>query len=149
MKLSLKSRYGMKAIYELAQNYGSGPLSIKVISEKQAIPASFLEQLMAKLRRGGLIRSVRGPGGGYVLNRAPSQINVGEVVRALEGPIFISACTNGDRWGKCSQIENCGSRFVWYKLKQKIEEVLDNTTLEDISKMTQRERRGDLEKNLF
>ncbi|MCL6581714.1 MAG: Rrf2 family transcriptional regulator, partial [Firmicutes bacterium] len=86
MRLSTRSEYGVIACCELARHHGEGPLPLKAVAEEQGIPEAYLEQLVAALRRAGLVRSVRGAQGGYVLSRSPEKITVGDVVRVLEGP---------------------------------------------------------------
>ena len=85
MKLSTNGRYGLRAIIDLAEYEGVGPVSISSISERQDISERYLEQLMAKMKKAGLVKSVRGAGGGYILARKASEISVGDVLRALEG----------------------------------------------------------------
>ena len=92
MKLSTKGRYGVKAMVDLAINYGEQPISIKSISERQNISEYYLEQLFSSLRKAKLIKSVRGAQGGYILNRAPEEITIYDVINVLEGPIEISDC---------------------------------------------------------
>lgn len=87
MRLSTKVRYGVKALFELAMHEGAAPVSLKLIAERQGLSEHYLEQLAAPLRRSGLINSVRGAQGGYILSRPASEISVGDVIRSLEGPI--------------------------------------------------------------
>lgn len=117
MKLSTKGRYGLKAMYDLALNYGDEPVSLKSIAERQGISENYLEQLMANLRKAGLVRSIRGAYGGYLLSREPSKITVGDVLRALEGPIGLVDCVLEQDAVKCLKYENCITRTVWEKNK--------------------------------
>jgi len=87
MRFSLQVQYAICGAFDLAYNGGGRPVQIRVISERQAIPARYLEQIFQRLRRAGLIRSKRGPGGGYALARAPEQISLREIIEALEGPL--------------------------------------------------------------
>jgi Rrf2 family transcriptional regulator, iron-sulfur cluster assembly transcription factor len=87
MRFSLQIQYAICGCFDLAYNGGGAPVQIRVISERQAIPARYLEQIFQRLRRAGLIRSKRGPGGGYTLARASSEINLREIIEALEGPL--------------------------------------------------------------
>ena len=89
MKLSTKGRYGVKAMVDLAINYGEEPVSIKSISERQSISEYYLEQLFSTLRRAELIKSIRGAQGGYILNRSPEQITIHQIIEVLEGPTFL------------------------------------------------------------
>ncbi|WP_027307990.1 Rrf2 family transcriptional regulator [Caloramator sp. ALD01] len=130
MKLSTRGRYGVKAMFELALNYGSEPLSIKTISEKQNISEYYLEQLFGSLRKAGLIKSIRGAQGGYVLSRPPSEITVGDILDVLEGPIEISECIDDE--DNCSRIEYCATRLLWIKIRDSVNQVTHSITLEDM-----------------
>lgn len=129
MKLSTKGRYGVKAMVDLAINYGVQPISIKSISERQHISEYYLEQLFSTLRKSGLIKSIRGARGGYVLNRIPEEITVAEVMYVLEGPIEISDCLEN---GSCNNIESCATRLLWERVKNSLDNVLKSTTLSDM-----------------
>ena len=129
MKLSTKGRYGVKAMVDLAINYGEQPVSIKSISERQNISEYYLEQLFSSLRRAKLIKSVRGAQGGYILNRAPEEITIQDVLDVLEGPIEVSNCLED---GACNNIDCCATRLLWKKLKNSIDSVTSSITLQDI-----------------
>ena len=92
MKLSTRARYGIHAMYDLAQNYGAQPRPIKAVAEAQAIPEAYLEQLLCTLRRAGLVVSARGAQGGYMLSRPPGEITVGDILRALAGGLTLLDC---------------------------------------------------------
>lgn len=134
MRLSTAAgRYGIRAMYDLALSYGKGPVAGKVISERQNVALPFLEQLMTRLRRSGLVRSVRGPQGGYLLARNPSSIKIGEIISSLEGPIEISHCmANASDRVDCERAERCVSRILSKKLDAHIKMALDSMTLEDL-----------------
>lgn len=129
MKLSTKGRYGVKAMVDLAIHYGEAPISIKTISQRQNISEYYLEQLFSPLRKANLIKSIRGAQGGYILNKAPSEIKVSEVMFVLEGPIEIADCIEGS---ECNNIDCCATRLLWEKIKNSIDEVMENITLQDI-----------------
>lgn len=129
MILSTKGRYGLKAIFELALNYGLGPVSLKKISEKYDISESYLEQLFAKLKKSGFIDTVRGPQGGYFLAKEPKEITVGMVLRTLEGEITTSECINKE---VCSRESICATRVIFEKIENSINEVIDGITLADM-----------------
>ncbi|HEY8803813.1 MAG TPA: RrF2 family transcriptional regulator [Clostridium sp.] len=129
MKLSTKGRYGVKAMVDLAINYGEQPVSIKSISERQSISEYYLEQLFSALRRAKLIKSVRGSQGGYILNRKPEEITVYDVINVLEGPIEISNCIDD---GACNNIDCCATRLLWKKIKNSIDSVTSSINLKDI-----------------
>lgn len=129
MKLSTKGRYGVKAMVDLAINYGDEPVSIKSISERQSISEYYLEQLFSTLRRAELIKSIRGAQGGYILNRAPEEITIHEVIEVLEGPIEVSNCLEDEA---CNNIDCCATRLLWRKIKDSIDSVTSSITLKDI-----------------
>lgn len=129
MILSTKGRYGLKAIFELSMNYGSGPISLKKISEKYDISENYLEQLFAKLKKQGYIETVRGPQGGYLLSLKPEEITVGMVLRTLEGDITPSQCLVGE---VCSRESICTTRIIFEKIEKSINNVIDNITLADM-----------------
>lgn len=129
MKLSTKGRYGVKAMVDLAIHYGNSPVSIKTISERQSISEYYLEQLFSPLRKAELIKSIRGARGGYVLNREPKDITVADVMNVLEGPVEIAECIEST---ECNNIDFCATRLLWEKIKNSIDEVMENITLQDI-----------------
>jgi len=132
LKLSTKGKYGLKAMYDLALNYGEEPISLKSIAQRQEISEYYLEQLMAILKKAGLVRSIRGAYGGYVLARKPSEITVGDVLRALEGPIGLVDCVMEHDAVKCLKFENCITRIVWEKINESIIKTIDSITLLDM-----------------
>lgn len=129
MKLSTKGRYGVKAMVELAINYGATPTSIKTIAIRQNISECYLEQLFAPLRKAKLINSIRGAQGGYVLNKEPKNITVAEIIYILEGPIEIADCIEG---ATCDNVDLCATRLLWEKIKNSIDDVMKSITLQDI-----------------
>ena len=129
MKLSTKGRYGVKAMVELAINYGNVPLSIKTISGRQNISEYYLEQLFSPLRKADLIKSIRGAQGGYVLSREPKDITVADIMYVLEGPIEVADCIDGVA---CDNVDCCATRLLWEKIKNSIDDVLTSVTLQDI-----------------
>lgn len=139
MKLSTKGKYGVRAVYEVARHFGRGPITIKEISERQGISISYLEQILHKLGKAGLIESVRGPAGGYLLARKPSELTIGDIVRVLEGPIALSHCLEPGESGDCCQTDDCVARMVWAKVGAKIEEALDSISFDDLLQQHQKE----------
>jgi Rrf2 family cysteine metabolism transcriptional repressor len=133
MKVSSRAHYGLRAMTELSKAYGSGPLALSEIARVENLPGSYLEQLVGDLRKAGLVEGLRGLHGGYTLTRGPAQITVGDVVRALEGPISPVECTAEDYVsGTCEREPFCLSRSVWQRVKESIDAVLDSTTLQDL-----------------
>lgn len=129
MKLSTKGRYGVKAMVELAIHYGGSPLSIKTISQRQGISEYYLEQLFSPLRKSKLINSIRGAQGGYILGREPKDIRISDIMYVLEGPIEIAECIEGVA---CDNVDCCATRLLWTKIKNSIDEVMEDITLQDI-----------------
>jgi len=120
-------------MFDLAQHYGQGPIALKDIAERQEISEHYLEQLVAILRKNGLVKSVRGAQGGYLLARPPQEITVGEILRVLEGPIGPTDCVADDAGeAGCSRMDACVSRLVWQKIRESINSVIDSITLEDM-----------------
>jgi Rrf2 family protein len=118
---------------QLAQAYGGGLLSLSEIARAEHLPLAYLEQLVAELRRAGLVEGTRGLHGGYRLSRGPETITVGEVYRILEGPIAPVECTAEDYLPGSCEVENgCLSRSVWLRVQESISAVLDSTTLADL-----------------
>ncbi|MCL1964146.1 MAG: Rrf2 family transcriptional regulator [Firmicutes bacterium] len=130
MKLSTRCRYGIHAMFDLAQNVGNGPQTIRAIAERQLIPEQYLEQIIGVLRREGFVDSVRGAQGGYMLSRPTSEITIGELLRLLEGPVLMADCI-GDA-DACVRSGQCPSRLVWERLTDCINKVIDSVTLTDM-----------------
>lgn len=130
MKLSTRAKYGIHAMLDLAVNQGTGPQPIKQIAERQGIPEQYLEQLIAVLRREGLVSSVRGAQGGYYLGKPPGEITMQDLVRVLEGPIGLCDCLEDEQC--CEKIGKCPAKLVWQKLSRSIDEVLSGVTLADM-----------------
>jgi Rrf2 family protein len=129
MRISSKSEYGVRALFELAQCYGQPPLQSSEIAERQHIPEAYLNQLLITLRKSGLVRSLRGPQGGHQLARQPSQITLAEIVNALEGPttVFEAVRGRGDHAAPEPIVAS-----VWASVQEAIEGVLSTTTLETL-----------------
>ncbi len=132
MKLSTKGRYGLKAMYELALHYGEGPTPLKNIANMQNISEQYLEQLIAVLRKEGLVNSVRGPRGGYLLSKQPNKITVGRILRTLEGDIAPAECVIENESSDCERKDYCVTKTILVKIRDSINEVIDTTTLQDM-----------------
>ncbi len=129
MRLTTKGRYAVTAMLDLALHEGRGPISLADISERQGISLSYLEQLFAKLRRGELVRSVRGPGGGYQLNHGQSLISVAQVIDAVNESVEATGC---DRSGDCQGGETCLTHHLWCDLSNQIHSFLNGISLADL-----------------
>ena len=130
MKLSTRTRYGVRAILELAENAGKGPLQLRIIAQRQDISAKYLEQLMAVLKSAGFIRSIRGAKGGYVLARPADEIRLNEVFHCLEGTVTTAECVEDEKY--CQRAAGCAARLVWTEVHEAIEKVLEATTLQNL-----------------
>jgi Rrf2 family protein len=129
MKLTTKGQYGVQAMFELALPGNEGPQPIKAIAERRDIPKAYLEQLIGALRKSGLVKSVRGAQGGYMLSAPPDSITVGQVLRALEGELALFVCLTDDT---CDKAGLCPTRAVWRKVHEGINHVVDGITLKDM-----------------
>lgn len=132
MRLSTKSTYGVRAMFDLALHYKDGAVAATSISKREEISIAYLEQLLNKLRRAGLVKSVRGPKGGYALARRPEDIKIGDIMRVLEGTLSLIYCIVSTQAKSCHRTDKCVTKIMWKKLSDKIEEVLDSTTLKDL-----------------
>lgn len=136
MRLSAKVEYGVRAMAVLAYHHQGNPLSLRKIAEHEDISLSFLEQIFPNLKRSALVNSIRGPRGGYILARPPKQIRVGDIVRAVEGPITPVDCLAENSSGSCCQRQDgCLTRQVWAKLRDRINDVLDEVSLDELVKI--------------
>ena len=150
MKLSTKGRYGVLAMYDLALHYGEKPISLKNVAQRQGISEHYLEQLMGVLRRTGYVTSVRGAQGGYILAKDPAGITVGDIIRALEGPIAPVDCVASEEAARhCARSRQCVTRGIWAKIRDSINEVIDAITLADLCREEQQQGDEEDEAHLF
>jgi len=131
MKLSARERIGLRAMVEFARGYGAGPISLTRVARAQGMSRPYLEQVAASLRRSGLLASVRGAHGGYMLTREPSAISVGDVFRAVEGSLMPLDCMRTDG-SSCAREPICATRSIWQAVSERLSETLDNTSLADM-----------------
>jgi Rrf2 family protein len=134
MKLSTKGRYGLRAILEIALNQHKGPVPIHIIAEHQNLSSRYLEQLLIPLKQNGLVKSVRGSQGGYILGREADKITAGDIIRVLEGPISPVDCVSEVNPDECDRADFCVTRQIWYKLRDSMNQVLDSYSLEELRK---------------
>ena len=130
MKLSTKGRYGLRAAVDLAMFAKNEPLSISTIAAREGLSESYLEQLFAKLKKAGIVHSIRGTNGGYQLARAAADISVGDVLRALEGDMVVVDCPDNET--ECAKFGSCVTKYVWKRINNSINEAMDAMTLEEI-----------------
>jgi Rrf2 family transcriptional regulator, cysteine metabolism repressor len=130
MKISTKGRYGMKAMLDLAIYSSTGPVTVKSIAERQNISEGYLEQVFSSLRKGGLVNSIKGAQGGYVLSRSPLNITVGDILRQLEGDLRVAdenITTDSE-----TDLEYCISSKVWRSINESINSIVDSITLDSL-----------------
>ena len=138
MKISAKDEYACSAVLELALNYDTeAPVRVQDIAQRQGIPTKFLFQIMQILKRVNIVRSKRGTEGGYVLNRHPSQITVGDVIRSMSGPfVQLSCLENGNLGDDCGKPTTCHFRPIWTEVDRAIGSILNNITFEELVRRT-------------
>jgi Rrf2 family protein len=132
--LTRKGKYGLKAMIALAKEHahGDGPVLIGDLAEREAIPKKFLEHILLTLKHRGLVHSRKGPGGGYQLGRAPDQISVGDIVRALDGPLALVSCVSQTAYSPCEECvteKDCAVRRIFQQVRDQTARILDGTTL--------------------
>ena len=132
MKLSTKGRYAVMAMVDLAKQSTGSPIALADVADRQEISLSYLEQLFGKLRRGGLVNSVRGPGGGYLLSRAPDDIRISDIILAVDEPIQTTRCSPGSPAGCKANKSRCLTHDLWEELGHHIYLYLSSTSLEDV-----------------
>lgn len=130
MKISTKGRYGLTIMIELAKHHGEGPIPLRQIAAEKDLSEAYLEQLVSPLRNAGLVKSVRGAYGGYMLAHKPAEISAADVVKVLEGPIQIVEGIEN---------EEAAQRELWIRIRDAVKTVLDTTSLEDLAKHTAEE----------
>jgi Rrf2 family protein len=139
MKLSTRGRYGLRAMVDLAQSDGQNPVAAHAIAERQEISERYLEQLLIPLKRAGLVKSIRGAQGGYILGRKSQNITVGDIIRILEGPIAPVECVSEINPETCDRSDYCVTREIWEKVRDSVTEVLDSYSLADLAHKIQQE----------
>ncbi|NIM99484.1 MAG: Rrf2 family transcriptional regulator [candidate division Zixibacteria bacterium] len=133
MNISTRGRYGLRALLEIAAQQDEEPVTIKGISRRQQMSISYLEQILHRLKKAGIVKSIRGAKGGYVLARRGDKITVSQVISALDGPISISYCDSPQlREKSCIGPSACVSRILWKRLEDVIKDTLSSVTLADL-----------------
>ena len=135
MRFTSMFRYGLRALAILSKNYGKGPISARELSEMEKLSPSFLEQLLAQLRRNGIVKGIRGPGGGFMLTMHPSKIKINDVMKALEGPVCVSRCirpSSDPNAERCDHFSECPAVPILKRLDRDIERVLNKYKLTDL-----------------
>lgn len=137
MRISTRGRYALRAMVDLALHEEEGPVLRRDIARRQSISADYVAQLFRQLRAVGLVKAVKGPGGGYVLARDAAEIRAGEVVRAVEGPIAAVGCCIPSIEPSCERMECCTTYPLWKQLSEAIAQFLDSFTLKDLGDQPQ------------
>ncbi|MAN79115.1 MAG: Rrf2 family transcriptional regulator [Rhodospirillaceae bacterium] len=132
MKLSTKGRYAVMAMVDLAANASAKPVALADVADRQDISLSYLEQLFGKLRKAGLVKSVRGPGGGYLLAYGPAETRVADIIMAVDEPIQTTRCTPGQPTGCQADRARCLTHDLWEELGNQIYLYLSSVSLEDV-----------------
>ncbi len=134
MRLTTMSRYGTRAIFDIGYHSVGLPIQIKDISKRQEIPTIYLQQIFNKLKRAIIIKSVRGPGGGYILAKDPDKITVGDIARAVKEHTNLVFCVNpeAEDCKPCHRAEQCVTRLVWKEVGEKVIKSLDSVTIADL-----------------
>ncbi len=133
MKLSTKGRYGLRAVLDLAVHTDDEAVALSQIAERQGISMNYLEQLIAKLKKSGIVNGIRGAQGGYVLTRPAEEISVGDILRALEGdlnPVDCSEVNKGD--SPCHNSDSCVTKYVWKRISDSINDAVDGIMLSEL-----------------
>ncbi len=131
MKISTKGRYAIRLMLDLATNNSGNPIRLKDPAARQGISEKYLEQIISVLNKAGYVRSIRGPQGGYMLQRAPEEYTVGMILRLTEGSLAPVECAE-EEFAACSRGNECVTRILWKKLNDAINSVVDEVTLEDL-----------------
>ena len=132
MKLTTKGRYGLRAVIDLAIYAKEEPVSLAAVAERQNISISYLEQLIAKLKKAGIVQSTRGAQGGYSLAKEPEEISVGEILRVLEGNLNPVECSAVDGESECASSDFCVTKYVWKRISDSINETVDAILLSEL-----------------
>ncbi len=146
MRLSTKGEYASRAMLELSLHYEKKPLHIRDISKAQDIPQRFLEQILLQLKRAGLLRSRKGPDGGYYLAKPPGEINVAEVIRAMDGPLAPIDCVSVTAYEICPHERTCSLKGLWKEVRDVVAEILERTTFADLAEKVHAARAASAER---
>ena len=139
MRLSTQSRYGVRAIFDIAYHSGGLETQVKSISRRQGISPRYIEQIFQKLKKGGVIRSKRGPTGGYFLNKKPEEITVAEIIRITEGNIDPVLCVSKKDSSKpCEKSGECVTQIIWNEAGNRLKEYFESVTIRDLCKIAQK-----------
>lgn len=139
--LSKKAKYGIRAVLALAKNHNKGSMRIADLAQSEAIPKKFLELILLELKKAGILHSIKGKGGGYVLGREMDAISMGEIIRVLDGPLAPVPCVSETAYRKCEDCideRTCGIRVIMKKVRNSIAEILDGTNLNSLLRISKK-----------
>lgn len=142
MRITTTSRYGVRALFDVAYHGGGQPTQIKDISRRQKISQRYLEQIFNRLLKAGLLKSRRGPRGGYMLARDPSEISVGDIINAAQGPIVPVRCLGGDAEAEkvCDILNECVTREVWHETQKILVDYYNSVSLADLCSLARKQK---------
>ncbi|MCY3024342.1 MAG: Rrf2 family transcriptional regulator [Planctomycetota bacterium] len=133
--ISKRTKYALKAMLALADQYEKGPVLIADLAEREGIPKKFLEQILLDLKNAGFIQSKKGKGGGYFLRRRPREIRLGQIIRMFDGPLALLPCVSQTAYQRCSECRDertCGIRLIMKDVRDATAHILDNTSVADV-----------------
>jgi Rrf2 family iron-sulfur cluster assembly transcriptional regulator len=139
MRIATSSRYGVRGMFDVAYHGGGQPTQIKDICKRQKISQRYLEQIFNKLLKAGLLKSRRGPRGGYMLSRDPSEITVGEIINAAQGPIVPVSCLNLKK-KQCEILPSCITRHVWEETQKLLVDYFDSVSIADLCALARKQQ---------
>lgn len=136
MKISTKGHYAVQALVDMASQPDSRPIALNVIAERQDLSLNYLEQLFVKLRKAGLVSSVRGPGGGYLLSRSPAMITIGDIFSAVDESLIFTECAIDEEEAAvyCAKASGCRTQLLWAKLCNHFNELLFSISIDNVVK---------------
>lgn len=135
MRVTIKGRYGIRTMIVLAFHYRGSPISAEYISKRERISKDYIEQLFIKLKKRGLIKSIRGPKGGFLLAKPPSRVKIRDILRCVEEPIALAPCVETEpNTSQCALSDNCIAQAFFKRMSQKLEKLMDSTSLADACK---------------
>ena len=140
MKLSTKGQYGARAMVDLALYYGHGPILLKDIAQRQEVSEKYLEHIITSLKVAGLVKSIRGAHGGYMLAKPAAEIKLSQIIISLEGSLAPVECVDDPEL--CSRAEFCVTRDIWSKLKRAMDEILESINLKDLAEQQKRKEQN-------
>lgn len=133
IKFSTRGEYGIRMMVQIARNYGGGPVSLSDVARQEDLPLAYLEQMVGKLRRANLLTSHQGVHGGYRLTKRPQEVTIGDVLRALEGPISPMICASeAVHEAECARYSSCTVSTVWERVRDAVAGALDSITLAEL-----------------